>query len=546
MKNRKLGKNAVLILIVVFAFLVRIYRISQVPPSLYWDEVALGYDAYSILKTGRDQHGNIPITYLTSFGDYKNPLYVYLSIPFIKMLGLNSFSVRLLSVICGTLIVFLGYFLARELFKVDNKKNYFLGLVTSFVLAVNPFLIHLSRVAFEANLYLCVLTAGIVLYIFSLKKPFFLILTAVLFGLLPYSYHSGKMLFPFIILLIAVISWKEKAFFLKKDKMIYLFFSFLILSVFIIPFFSSRAIENTFFRFQGVSDIYQKSKELPEFKTIYQGLLERIFLNRRFAFIKTFLEKYLSHFGFSFLFIKGDENLRHSVLSAGLFYLIESFLCVIGFWSLINKRRKWLVLGLLVLAPLPSAVAVKSPHALRACLMVVPLALIIAFGVFYFYKKLNKKLFYFLFISIYLFSFINFYYFYQKYYSQQTAVFWQDGYRQLITALDKYDDSQRIFIDNKYGQAYLYTLFYKRFDPSRFQKEGKVIFGPHGYFWETTAVFDKYQFGNVFKATPSAQPKDIFILAGTEKIPQFKTLEQIENVQGKTVFSIMTLANEKD
>ncbi|MBI2009816.1 MAG: hypothetical protein HYS86_01425, partial [Candidatus Chisholmbacteria bacterium] len=45
-----------LVLIVFFAAILRLSLLGQNPPGLYWDEVSLGYNAYSILKTGRDEH----------------------------------------------------------------------------------------------------------------------------------------------------------------------------------------------------------------------------------------------------------------------------------------------------------------------------------------------------------------------------------------------------------------------------------------------------------------------------------------------------------
>ena len=43
-------------LIILVGFLLRFYNVWSNPPSLYWDEVSQGNNAYSILKTGRDEH----------------------------------------------------------------------------------------------------------------------------------------------------------------------------------------------------------------------------------------------------------------------------------------------------------------------------------------------------------------------------------------------------------------------------------------------------------------------------------------------------------
>src|SRR4030067_1088650 len=94
MRNRK-RERLILATIVLVAALLRFYKLGSNPPSLYWDEASLGYNAYSILKTGRDEHGEkLPIDRFIAFGDYKPPLYIYSAVGFIKAFGLNEFSVR--------------------------------------------------------------------------------------------------------------------------------------------------------------------------------------------------------------------------------------------------------------------------------------------------------------------------------------------------------------------------------------------------------------------------------------------------------------------
>ena len=106
----------VLFLIILLAFFLRIYKLGSVPPSLYWDEASLGYNAYSILKTARDEHGKfLPLTNFAAFGDYKPPGYIYAAVPSIAIFGLNEFAIRFPSAFFGTLTVFLTYFLAKKL-----------------------------------------------------------------------------------------------------------------------------------------------------------------------------------------------------------------------------------------------------------------------------------------------------------------------------------------------------------------------------------------------------------------------------------------------
>jgi 4-amino-4-deoxy-L-arabinose transferase-like glycosyltransferase len=91
-----------LVLLFILGTFFRLYRLSSYPPLL-WDEAALGYNSYSILKTGRDEFGQVLPLIFKSFGDYKPGLYIYLTLPFVKLLGLSVLSVRLPGVIFGSI-----------------------------------------------------------------------------------------------------------------------------------------------------------------------------------------------------------------------------------------------------------------------------------------------------------------------------------------------------------------------------------------------------------------------------------------------------------
>ncbi|PJC80059.1 hypothetical protein CO009_02840, partial [Candidatus Shapirobacteria bacterium CG_4_8_14_3_um_filter_35_11] len=59
-----------LILIILLAVALRFWNINSLP-SLNPDEAALGYNAYSLLLTGKDEHGQAWPIHFKSFGDYK-------------------------------------------------------------------------------------------------------------------------------------------------------------------------------------------------------------------------------------------------------------------------------------------------------------------------------------------------------------------------------------------------------------------------------------------------------------------------------------------
>src|SRR3990167_8496580 len=112
-----------LLLIIVGASILRLWQLGNVPISPDWDEVALGYNAYSILQTGKDEYGEFMPIILRSFDDYKPALYAYCIIPFIKLFGLSTFSIRLPSAITGVLMIIGIYYLIGEFFLFHKSKN---------------------------------------------------------------------------------------------------------------------------------------------------------------------------------------------------------------------------------------------------------------------------------------------------------------------------------------------------------------------------------------------------------------------------------------
>src|SRR3989338_3664765 len=99
-------KRVVLIIIILLAAFLSLWRLDSYP-ALNADEAAIGYNAYSLIETGRDEHGNPWPIHFQSFNDYKPGLYFYLVLPFIKILGLNEWSVRIPNAFLGVLTVFI-------------------------------------------------------------------------------------------------------------------------------------------------------------------------------------------------------------------------------------------------------------------------------------------------------------------------------------------------------------------------------------------------------------------------------------------------------
>ena len=178
-----------LILISLFALALRTIRLADRPLGFTWDEAALGYNAYSLLKTARDEHGQLLPVIFRSFGDYKPGLYIYADVPSVAVFGLNEFATRLPSAVFGVLLLLTSALFAWNFF---GRK---VSLLTAGLLAVNPWALQFSRGAWEANFSLLLTLLGALLFI---RKKY--LLSAVFLGLTFWTYQGAKLFTPLVIL----------------------------------------------------------------------------------------------------------------------------------------------------------------------------------------------------------------------------------------------------------------------------------------------------------------------------------------------------------
>ncbi|MCL4530429.1 MAG: glycosyltransferase family 39 protein, partial [Chloroflexi bacterium] len=204
----------------ILAAFLRFYQLGTVPVSPDWDEVALGYNAYSILKTGKDEYGKFLPLELRSYDDYKPPLYAYLTIPSIAAFGLHVRAVRLPSAVAGVLAVAGVYVLVSKLFTEEEtagkKRRRFistsaLGLLSSFLLAISPWHLQFSRIAFEANVGITLNIWAAAAFLYGLTSLPLMGASAFLFGVSLYAYHSERIFSPLLVLAL-VILWRKELF----------------------------------------------------------------------------------------------------------------------------------------------------------------------------------------------------------------------------------------------------------------------------------------------------------------------------------------------
>ncbi len=496
-----MSKNFTLILligVVVLASTLRLWQLGKVPLSPDWDEVSLGYNAYSIMQTGKDEYGKFSPVVLRSFDDYKPALYAYFVIPFIKLVGLDIYAVRLPAVIFGILAVLATFFLVKELFA--NAKT---ALLASFLMAISPWHLQFSRIAFESGVGMAFNIFSVFFFLKGLKKPFYLLLSSALMGLNFYIYQSEKVFTP-ILAVILIVVFRQQLFSISKK---YLAAALIIGAIISLPMINfTFDNKEALARAKGVS-VFADST--PLLKENAQKMLEDkknndliglVLDNRRIVFAKAVVSGYISHFDLNWLFITGDLA-RHHAPNMGLLYLWDLPFLFVGIFVLLfgklDKKVKLLLFFWFLAAPIPASITSGVPHAVRTLNFLPIFQIFTAIGVLFAAQKIsNSRIKYSIYIILFLSLIFNFAYYLNQYFTQQNyfnAKEWQYGYEKSITTVKKIESNyKKIVVSNQppMDQSYIFFLFYLQYPPALYQKEAQYASGG----FRENHTFGKFEF----------------------------------------------------
>lgn len=516
--------KAPLLALLILAFILRFYKLGEIPLSLNWDETSNAYNAYSILKTGRDEYRNFLPLANRSFDDFKPPLYMYLNVPTVAVFDLTPFAARLPSALFGALTVALVYFLVKKLFE-----NELVALLSAFLLTVSSWHLQFSRVGFEANIGLFFIVAYFTCLIYALsfreRKTFektLLIISALVFGLGFYSYHAFRIFAPIMLAVTFIIFSKDYLKFPKK----YLLASLLILIIIVLPILVLTPREAITKRLEVIS-YTSKSKDLERSVNyitqdeIVKSPAANLIHNRRLVFAQTYLKNYLLHFDINFLFIRGDENPRHHAENMGMLYLFQLPLVLIGLYLMIKEHTKvhlFIILWFLI-APVPAIFSEAAPHAVRSLNMVIPLSIISAYTIVYLFSKKEIILKLFLFFTI-LISFFIYLENYWKHYPLYSSSYWQYGYFQAVIESERFQDQfKKINVSGNFEQAYIFWLFASKYNPANYQKVG------------SRDHFDNF----FFNQEPPEDPEELYVNFSNNLPSNFKILKTVPLASGQTI-----------
>jgi 4-amino-4-deoxy-L-arabinose transferase-like glycosyltransferase len=477
----------ILILTIVGGFL-RLINLGNNPIGLNVDEVSIGYNAYSILKTGKDEYGyKLPLTF-RSLGDYKPPLYVYLTVPSIALFGLNEFAVRFPSALLGTItipffFIFLKYFI--------QNKNY--ALIGTILFAVSPWHLFFSRIASETAVATTLTMVGIFCLLKSLQESWkWGVVAAIFLALSMYTYHTQRLFIPLFSLIFLAINFKKV---LEKKKNLAIFiFTFLLL---LIPLGLSLILGSDSTRLQMTiitNDINFTRYAAVQSQRILTTLSEYIvsFWDRNvFLLFFYWIRKFLAYLQPSFLFYNGLDMTTTGSYSLGVMYLFEIPTFLIGILVLLKNqvKNKYLIFIWILLGIFPASLTLSERQPFRSMVIMPMLILISAIGFVEGFKMLQqkssnlmKKTILIIFGLFVVWNFLQAFLIFNVHFPSERGEYFMEGNKEATDyVLNNKDKYKEIVFDPNRGTEgpfivtvpHLYFLFYSRYDPATYQSESK-------------------------------------------------------------------------
>ncbi|GAB4028117.1 MAG: hypothetical protein Fur0011_7440 [Candidatus Microgenomates bacterium] len=462
-------------LILFLASLLRLPGLNHHMDTLYGDEVALGYNAYAIKETLRDEFGRFLPLQFESWGDQKNPVYIYATALVQLVTGPTMASVRLPSAVAGVFAVYLTYELVLLL-----KLGSITAVLSSLLLALTPWHIHISRGGYEANV---ALTLGLGSVVLLLSRRF--VLSALLLVLSAYTYYTTKMFGPILLFFtwVYLIDWSK-----YKSSLLNFAKYWLLTLVLAIPIIYLALFEGGQVRFQSINIFVDKTvtprvERARNFFANPDSLLAKLSENRYIYHLSDFATYYLENFSGQFLFVGGDSNVRYGLAGHGMLYLLDAPLIFLGLILLYHKNRRvwYFLVAWLLLAPLPTALVGRA-YGLRSLAMLPIPQILSAYTLIVWLSNGNKskliRIFSTLYLVLYTLSVGNWLHRYIYQYPSYGR-YWYDAPMQDAITYTKAQESKydQIIISQSYGEVSMYYAFFNKIHPDIYReaKANKVM-----------------------------------------------------------------------
>lgn len=553
----------VLVVVVLIAAVMRFAWLGQVPIGVTPDEIQQGYSAYSILQTGHDEWGDFLPIFPRSFGDYRPPLYVYLTVPSVALFDLNMFAVRFPSALFGVLSVLMLFVLVDELFRNEQKPllSKQIALLASIILTISSWHLFYSRAAWESNVTIFFFMMGLWLFLkgFRLKRKVFLGLSAVSFGLTMFGYYSFQLFTPLFVSGLLVLKFVQtgdiKEIFKKKELVSFavIFGLFVALLAYGQLFTGAgrRASDAAIYNSENLSALREKQVNDP-----LPQPWGRV-INNRLAYLGSqFSQNYLGYFSTTFLASpdRSDSSL-YNLPGQWLLSVWEILFILSGIFALFKLKiaQSRIIFLWLLVAPIPAALTRNYMHTQRVEVLLLLFPVLAALGIYWVFSLLkNIKGLQFGFVGILmvvmvysLVARIDFYAFHQFERPLGGVHYnYEEIFKFAEQNKDKYD---QVLFTQSQGQPQIYLAFYTKMDPTYFQSQSqnwKDFEKEFKFLDQTEYTLGKYYFKKMGWDIDKYK-KNTMIIGGESETPDgVKADKTFKDPFDKIMFRVFDTNNE--
>lgn len=435
--HNELCKRFLFVALMLTGIIVRIWEFGVIPGDINQDEAFAGFEAYSLLHYGTDSSGYAFPVYFTAWGSGMNALEIYLMIPFISLLGLNTFAIRMPQVIIACFTLWVIFLLTKKIFQSA------ICFISLFLTAIMPWHIMLSRWGLESNLAPAFLIFGLYFFVLGLEKPLFYPLSALFYGLSLYCYATIWLIVPLILFLQILYCICYKKIQLCKETVI----SVLILFILALPLLLFLLIN------QGI---------LPEIQTSFFSIPKLVVMRSN--------EVSLNNIGSNLknlcyiLFYQSDHYIVNAADFFGIFFPITLPLFLIGLFLLLcdiinHWKEKHFDAGIFIMIYFAASFLLGllvEANITKINSLILPMIIIVSYGLYKMSLRFKKTAV--LIFTAYFVLFISFTNYYFTGYKEKVKEYFYYGAAEMIERALDYDTT--IYVTQKL--PYPIVLFYSK------------------------------------------------------------------------------------
>jgi 4-amino-4-deoxy-L-arabinose transferase-like glycosyltransferase len=331
---------------VVFAATLYLASIPGSKLAFYVDESSIAYNAYTISRSGTDEYGARWPLYFQAFGEYKNPVYVYLLAALFRVFGPSVELARTLSAVAGCAAALLLGWLA---WRVTSQRR--VGIIVGVTALLTPWLFEVSRLVFEVALFPLALTLFLLaVYRAYQNKSWSVpdgVYIALTLGLITYTYSIGRLFGPLLaaglFLFLRRADWREQWPGIIRAQV---FYAVTLIPLALFIWRNPKALSSRFAALSYLDARRPITENLGEFVSHLKNNLDPVTL-----------------------LVNGDQNILHHVPVMGSFLAGALVLAVIGLVLVIRHhwRDSWwrFVLYGLAVSVMPASLVRDDFHTLR-------------------------------------------------------------------------------------------------------------------------------------------------------------------------------------